>query len=243
MYKALGAAAVVVCLTVVSAEAGEFVGSVEFTQPGCEKDGLCVLKSDFGYKDSSGAGWQAKAGNKTDGASIPPKLQPYIGYSFDEDLIRAAVIHDHYCDRHVKSWSETHWVFYDALLASGVEKRRAQKMYAGVLLGGPKWIWLMVGEKCPLLDNCVMQAPTAALPAGGYVKTLEDGRSVFARPSRYNTPEFARELQQASEAIDKLASSADRPEIEALAKSLRPADGFLRGPQSIVLRVPLSGTK
>ena len=32
-----------------SASAGEFVGKLEFTEPGCEKTGICILKSEFGY--------------------------------------------------------------------------------------------------------------------------------------------------------------------------------------------------
>ncbi len=147
--------------------AGQFAGKVVFTEAGCEKKGECDLKDEFGFVDSAGTGWQASADNKTDGASIPKKLQPHFGYSFDEDLVRAAIIHDHYCDRHVRTWGDTHWVFYDALLASGVERRRAQKMYAGVLLGGPKWIWLIRGMECPTGKNCIQQVPTASLPGGG----------------------------------------------------------------------------
>jgi hypothetical protein len=146
--------------------AAEFVGEVEFTQPGCEKTGMCVLKSDFGYIDSTGTGWQAKAGNKTDGASIPPSLRPYIGQPFDADILRAAIIHDHSCDRNVRTWGDTHWVFYDALLTSKIEQRRAQLMYVGVLLGGPKWIWLIAGDKCPVGKDCIPGAPPAASARG-----------------------------------------------------------------------------
>lgn len=218
----------------LSGLAAEFVGKVEFTETGCEQRGACILKSDFGYIDSTGVGWQAKAGNKTDGASIPPRLQPYIGQPFDADLIRAAIIHDHYCDRHVKSWADTHWVFYDALLTSQVDWLRALKMYVGVLLGGPKWIWEIAGEQCPIGITCTRRARTVALPEDGASRTNSEGEHFVVRAARYTDPDFARELARAGEEIDKLRPGAGRPEAEALAKFIRPRDKFLNGTDAIL---------
>ncbi len=56
-----------------------------------------LLEADFGYVDPSGIGWQTNKGAKTDGASIPPLLQPFVGGPWEDGYIRAAVIHDWYC--------------------------------------------------------------------------------------------------------------------------------------------------
>jgi len=61
------------------------------------------LEADFGYIDPTGVGWQTNKGAETDGASIPPLLQPFVGSPWEDGYIRAAVIHDWYCDRHVRA--------------------------------------------------------------------------------------------------------------------------------------------
>lgn len=219
-----------------------FQDKLVFTDAACAKTGECTLASNFSFVDSTGVGWQAAAGNVTNGASIPPKLRPYIGYPFDADLIRAAVIHDHYCDRHVRSWRDTHWAFYDALLASGVEHKRAKRMYAGVLLGGPKWFWTIVGRDCTgaVGKVCVQQAGYKPLPSGSVKSKDADGKDIILRAARYDSAEFPAELDTASAEIDLLPAAAGRVEIEALVKKIRPRDDFLHGPD-IVARPKPSG--
>lgn len=219
---------------------GQFPDALRFTEVGCEKQGQCKLKEKFGYIDSTGVGWEAAAGNKTDGASIPPDLKPYFGNSFDSDLIRAAVIHDHYCDRHVRRWYDTHWVFYDALLASGVDKGRAKLMLAGILLGGPKWLWLTKGTACATGRTCIQKVPTARLP-GGSTTTNERGETVLARPARYNSPEFIVEMEKAAAKIESSGDMGPEDLLE-LAKSIRPDDEFLNGPDEILIPPPPPGT-
>ena len=113
----------------------DFVGNLEFIPEKCESTGTCAIKSDFEYKDSTGLRWQTKAQDKTDGASIPAWAQPFVGAPFTRDYIKAAVIHDHYCDRQVRPWRQTHRVFYDALIESGVSAARAKLLYYAVYLG------------------------------------------------------------------------------------------------------------
>src|SRR5687767_4148559 len=82
----------------------DFEGNFELGPAGCEQTGKCILTYDFRFTDPKGLVWQAAASNKTDGASIPAWAQPIIGSPFDKSYIKAAVIHDHYCDRHVRPW-------------------------------------------------------------------------------------------------------------------------------------------
>lgn len=231
--RTMFAVIIVSCSLAAGAAAGTFEGTLEFTDKDCHKVAKCVLKSPFGFVDSNGLGWQAPANQWTNGASIPPKLQPYFGSPFDADLIRAAVIHDHYCDRYVRSWLDTHWVFYDALLTSGVVPDRAELMYVGVLIGGPKWIWLVEGKPCPVGRSCTQQAATAALPSGGSVVKNEKGEKVLARPARYTDPEFATDMEKAAAAIKTAGKKLSRAELEVLAKSIRSGDPFLNGPEVI----------
>jgi hypothetical protein len=128
---------------------GKFTGRLELIPAGCERQLKCTLKSDFGYIDSEGIGWEAKAGLETDGASIPRWAQPFVGGQFDSEFIEAAIIHDHYCKRHVRPWRKTHWVFYDALLASKtVRKEKALLMYFAVYLGDRRgWSWSAGGVR------------------------------------------------------------------------------------------------
>ncbi|MEZ5924977.1 MAG: DUF1353 domain-containing protein [Hyphomicrobiaceae bacterium] len=227
----------VACLaaSIGSASAGQFVGELKFVDESCKSKQKCVLAGEFGYIDSTGGGWEARQGDKTDGASIPPAVRDWIGRPFDDDLIRAAVIHDHYCDRKVNTWSDTHWVFYDALLTSGVERRRARLMYAAVLLGGPFWIGVYRGTNCTIGRNCVMSFDTKLPALDGATVIQERGVTYLYRPDRYADPEYQAELEKLEGNVDRISGIDDRGEIEALVKVLRPYDHFLTGPDSIVL--------
>ena len=92
----------------------------------------------FGFIDSEGFKWDVPTGAKTNGASIPRALwvfgSPYTGL-----YVKAAVIHDHYYDTKYRSWARTHDVFYEAMLASGVPKWKANTMWATVYRFGSRW--------------------------------------------------------------------------------------------------------
>lgn len=113
-----------------------------------------LIAHDFGFLDSKGVGWQTNAGAKTDGASIPPLLRPLVGSPWEEDYIRAAVIHDWYCVRRVQTWQDTHRVFYDAMLASGMKPAKAKLMFYAVYAFGPIWGWPTGGQTCSVTPNC-----------------------------------------------------------------------------------------
>jgi hypothetical protein len=114
-----------------------------------------LLEADFGYVDPNGVGWQTNKGTQTDGASIPPLLQPFVGSPWEDDYIRAAVIHDWYCDRHVRAWKATHQVFYNAMIASGLNVAKAKLMFYAVSAFGPSWGFTIPGTKCSGTKNCI----------------------------------------------------------------------------------------
>jgi hypothetical protein len=93
----------------------------------------------FAYIDRAGREWLVPAGTKVDGASIPSALWSMFGAPFTGKYREASVIHDHFCDLKTRSSNATHMVFYEAMLASGEDPRRAKLMYYAVLRFGPRW--------------------------------------------------------------------------------------------------------
>lgn len=83
--------------------------------------------------------WSAKPGSIVDGASIPKFAWLIIGSPFIGKYRRASVIHDVYCDNQTRPWQEVHWIFYQMMLADGVEKIKAWTMYQAVYYFGPRW--------------------------------------------------------------------------------------------------------
>lgn len=219
-------AGVFVAMAVSTSHAQNFVGRLEFVPTGCEATRDCKLKADFGFLDGAGTGWQAKAGDKTDGATIPDWAQPHVGKPFEPAFIKAAVIHDHYCARRVRPWLATHRAFYEALLASGVPKVKSKVMYYAVLVGGPKWIFLEPPQDCTLGRSCIMQVETAILPGDGAIIS-DDGKRLFVRGARYNDPKIKQEIASAAKLIEEQAASITLDQLVERAKRFSPSDVFL----------------
>lgn len=196
----------------------EFIGQFELGPPGCEESGICSLTYDFKYKDPNDMEWQAAAQNTTDGASIPVWARPFIGEPFDRAFIQAAVIHDHYCDRHVRGWRPTHRVFYDALLELGVGTAKAKLMYYGVYLGGPKWVRLIPGRNCG--ENCVFKVQVEG------ANTTSDNHTIVSRPASYDQNAFAEELTKVEKLLKEQGENVDLQMLERRAKEKRPNDFF-----------------
>lgn len=185
----------------VWAEQSGFVGKLVLEPPNCQTSGQCTLGEDFGYIDPRGVGWQAQKGNVTDGASIPVWAQPFVGVPFEPAYIRAAIIHDHYCDRNVRTWQETHRVFFDALLSSGVDRALAEILYGAVYLGGSRWRDTIPGIGCPVGKICVANVNRPA-PKGTQVRATDEGGLVIFRPVRYGTPDFESQFAQLKAIIE-----------------------------------------
>ncbi len=109
--------------------------------------GLKELTEALVYTDPRGLVWTAPVGTLTDGASVPRVLLPATDGRFHERFLKAAIVHDAYCQDdnralpsfRSRSWQETHRMFYDACLDGGTPQTQAWLMYAAVWLGGPRW--------------------------------------------------------------------------------------------------------
>lgn len=186
---------------------GEFTGELKLEPEGCEKERACYVKYPLHFMDSKGIGWEAKAGLKTDGASIPAWAQSFIGKPYDKSYIKAAVVHDHYCDRHVRPWRETHRVFYDMLRSLDVPVVKSKLMYYAVYVGGPKWVELVPGNACG--SNCI-----------NTFNSLKDSEKYLYAPEQYSAinkldvklkkmEALLNESDLSLDEIDKIAISED----------------------------------
>lgn len=207
-----------------------FEGALAFLPQGCEATRECRLVNDITYNDPNGLTWKASKRDPTadpaiktgltDGASIPPWAQPFIGQPFDKSYIKAAVVHDHYsyAENHVRSWRKTHRMFYNALIDSGVPVDKAKVMYFAVYLGGARWTSIIPGDQCG--PDCINDAL-----AGGGVSDGNGGVEVF-RPDRFETTEFVEAFEATGPAVSNLSDRLTLTQIEDIADSLMPDDPF-----------------
>ncbi|MBP2159556.1 MULTISPECIES: DUF1353 domain-containing protein [Asticcacaulis] len=129
-------------------------------------DGIHMeLTQPITYTDSRGTDWPVPTGSMINGASIPPFWWTSVGSPYTGRYRDASVIHDYYCDVRVREDKEVHYMLYDAMLTSGVEKFRAKLMYGAVLVGGPKWDMQAV-------HNARLASHIPAASSGGYCRAL-----------------------------------------------------------------------
>ena len=116
---------------------GEFEGELVF-KPLDDGRNFEVVSA-FAYIDPLGVRWSVPKGTRTDGASVPrwawSVFPPFAGKH-----LKAAVVHDYYCQVKNKPWEAVHRVFYDARRTAGVGWVSAKTMYAAVYQFGPKWL-------------------------------------------------------------------------------------------------------
>lgn len=101
------------------------------------------------YTDPIGNDWTAVEGTLTDGASIPRFALWITDDRFQEEFLKAAIVHDAYCQEFNKSQCQkqyrtrphaiTHRMFYEGCLAGNTDPTKALIMYSAVLWGGPTW--------------------------------------------------------------------------------------------------------
>ena len=219
-----------------SAAHADFVGTLEFTPAGCETARQCKLAYDFGYIDTHGIGWQANAGDATDGATIPSWAQPLVGTSFDKSFVKAAAIHDHYVVNHVRTWQQTHLMLYDALVDAGVPVPKAQIMYFAVLAGGPRWIELIEGIACPVGKMCLS---SERMMQDTSVHMMKDEAGTFlVRGETYASPEFKMKMDAAHQFMMAKGGNVTTQDLSGLADLLEPGDGFKSDVGMAVMPVP-----
>jgi hypothetical protein len=141
VFLGLVAGALLAICSVVSTASAETLGHFE---------GDLVLKAlpdgrnmkllrPFKYIDSHNVAWPVPAGINVDGASIPSVFWSIIGAPYTGKYRDASVIHDYYCQTHSRHWKAVHRVFYDGMLARGVDPIQAEIMYVAVYRFGPRW--------------------------------------------------------------------------------------------------------
>ncbi|ACI56869.1 protein of unknown function DUF1353 [Rhizobium leguminosarum bv. trifolii WSM2304] len=120
---------------------GRFVGNLSFDTEVRDEVYRFKLRENYGYLDSQGIMWQAKAGLLTDGASIPRIFWPIVGHPYEGLYLDAAVIHDFYCmeKNRYRKWQDVHHVFHEAMLTKGVGPTKAKLMFFAVWRFGPRW--------------------------------------------------------------------------------------------------------
>jgi hypothetical protein len=122
---------------------GQFYGKLILVP---QPDGRNMLVQDrYGYEDWEHKTLYAEPGFLSDGASIPRAAWSLVGGPWDGKYRNAAVIHDVGCVSHKYPWQDTHRLFYEAMIDSGVSPSLAYTMYYAVLLGGPRW--KLIGSK------------------------------------------------------------------------------------------------
>lgn len=121
----------------------QFTGVVqaEFIVPAKPDDNFRDMKllAPFAFKDPRGVVWEVPTGYVTNGASVPWGLWNIVGGPYDGPYRDAAVLHDYYTDNKVRTWEDTHRMYYEAAIARGVSENRASIMYAGLLVGADRW--------------------------------------------------------------------------------------------------------
>lgn len=116
---------------------GHYVGTV---QAEWLPDGRGMrLIAPLTFVDPLGSNWLAPSGSVVDGASIPRFAWSITGGPFEGKYRDASVIHDVACAEKKRPWPKVHQVFYDAMVASGVDGTAAKVMYAAVFHFGPRW--------------------------------------------------------------------------------------------------------
>ena len=154
MLRAIVAALILLVLGSVSRGAdhsqyGHFEGPLNIQ---LLKDGRTArLLAPFVFIDPDQKTWTAPQGLVTDGASIPRALWSVVGSPWTGLYRDAAVIHDAYCDSHAEPWQAVHKVFFNGMLANGVDPLQAKIMYAAVYRFGPRWDFAYASKKC---ENC-----------------------------------------------------------------------------------------
>lgn len=201
----------------------KFEGELAFEPLGCETTQSCILKNSLRYTDPKAVVWQAEAGIKTDGASIPNWAQPFVGEPYDKSFIKAAVIHDHYCARHVRPWRQTHMAFYDALIDLGVPDDKSKLMYYAVYLAGPKWVELVRGNDCG--SGCINSL--------GIISTNANPSNFMIRSSSFEQKGFVEDLKELEEELKKNADQISLEQLEKRAHSKRQHDIYYENSDTI----------
>ena len=179
-----------------------------------------TLSQRYGFVDSRCVEWAVPPQTVVDGASIPQVFWTFTGGPLEGRYRNASVIHDWFCDRRSRPWQAVHQMFYEAMLAGGVEPKKANLMYLAVYYGGPRWSQATV-RNMSLLDNgkCPACASVGSSGGNGAFASKATSQSItFEHDRPAISAEQAAALAQAVEAGEAATPEA----IRALVDPLRP---------------------
>ena len=124
----------------------------------------------------------------------------------------------------MRTWQQTHLMFYDALIDSGVPAHKAQIMYFAVLAGGPRWVELIEGIACPIGMMCISSERMMLDPA---VRMIKDEAGAFmVRGESYDTPEFKMKMDAAHEFMAAKGDTVTAGDLSGLADLLEQSEAF-----------------
>ncbi len=227
MIRSISLSFIFFAMFLTTSFAGTFSGELILEPEGCQQSDtkICKLGSELRYDQGNGLVWQTNkwTGNgksgTTDGASIPGWAQWLIGDPYDSSYLKAAIVHDHYCypENQVRTWQQTHRMFYDALIDLKIDKIKAKTMYYAVIIGGPRWNYLVPGENCG--PRCLRVAPVKL-----YEDLLKHSRLTSIKVNegeQYENNEVQTKIKEFNKIIKQLVDISPE-DIEKLALTSRP---------------------
>jgi hypothetical protein len=118
-------------------ERSRFVGTLQMQTL---QDGrMYTTLAEISFVDSMGKTWTVPRGARLTGASIPAVAWSVLGSPFEGKSRVPAVFHEYYVITRTRSSSEVNRMFYEALLASGVDQLQAKVLYVAVQNFGPRF--------------------------------------------------------------------------------------------------------
>jgi len=160
------------------------------------------LRKDFLFFDKDKKTWKAPKGYKTDGASIPRVLWSLVGSPFTGHYLKAAILHDVYCDLKSRDWRLVHNMFFEAMIASDVNVTQAKIMYYAVYRFGPRWV-VDRNIPCPLGYKCWDNNPTkitlTAIPEVDLAEFIETKQAIEKNPESIDIVEIANQQLRRSQ--------------------------------------------
>lgn len=201
--------------TLLAQTRGRYVGNLLLSPV---RGRLMRTGADFGYIDARGNRWDVPSGALVDGASIPRIFWTLIGSPWSGEYAQASVVHDWFCAVRIRPWKETHRVFYDAMITSGVSRAQAKVMYLAVRFAGPSWDDLTLENSRILTDDGKRRLTAAGTKSYelGFASQEEETQAREALLEKFDAmSETVRGDDLSLDKIDDLVDEVGRAEIVA----------------------------
>lgn len=176
-----------------------------------KQDGrLMQLQQPFSYIDAKGTDWAVPSGAIVDGASIPRIFWSIIGGPWEGAYVQASVVHDWFCAVRTMPWQQTHQMFYEAMLTSGVSSAKAKIMFLAVRYAGPSWDDLTLENSRILSDNGRkrLDPPLMKNSSNGFASEDEAEKAKKALTAQF--AELRNQVEQGNLAIGQIEDLVDK---------------------------------